>query len=133
MASAGFACPDPKNFHAARLVINDPADGQARFAALSCNKRPIRACQVVLLFLMRTKSMQHVRMEIKGNGFAAYVTASWWITGRTISCRRAAGFFSDSGDRFRLRWASVTYQYDLLGRLCSAARGAAERSHSRSD
>jgi hypothetical protein len=29
------------------------------------------------------------------------------------------GFFSDRGEKARLRWVEVSHQYDALGRLCA--------------
>jgi hypothetical protein len=59
-------------------------------------------------------------MQVRGDSFTTSVQdriVDFWSDDRLA--RGGVGFFSEKGERARLRWVEVSHQYDTLGRLCA--------------
>ena len=69
---------------------------------------------------VRNQKLYQVRVVVRGNTFTTY------LDGQLVSFFRddrlkqgGVGFFSGRGEHARLRWVTVTHQYDFLGRICA--------------
>jgi hypothetical protein len=68
----------------------------------------------------RTDMFLRVRMDVRGENFTTSVqdhVVDFWSDDRLE--RGGVGFFSEKGERARLRWVEISHQYDALGRLCA--------------
>ena len=113
---------DASNYYAMKLVIVEP--GPLPRAAIIrypvIDGRAGRRIHKPLPFTLRNQRMHRVRIDVRGDNYTAYVDGQlvdfWTYHGRDTG---GVGFFRDGGERSRLRWVSVTHQYDFLGRLCA--------------
>ena len=71
-------------------------------------------------FSLRNGKMYEIEVDAHGDGFTTR------LEGRVVDffqdnrlARGGVGFFSTGRDQARLRWISVTHQYDFLGRICA--------------
>jgi hypothetical protein len=69
---------------------------------------------------VRTDMFYRVRVDVRDQNFTTTVqgqVVDFWSDDRLS--RGGVGFFSEKGERARLRWMEVSHQYDALGRLCA--------------
>ncbi len=113
---------DPDNYAAGRLVITRPGpmpEGAVIRYAVVDGKRG-RVDRTPLPFQMRNGKMYRVRVDVRGARFTTYVDEAlveFYDEPRLKS--GGVGFFRSRGEQARLRWISLTHQYDILGRLCA--------------
>jgi hypothetical protein len=113
---------DPDNYYAERLVITEPGPmpeaAIIRYTVIDGRRGKIE--RTTLPFRLRNQKMYRIRVDVKDNTITTYVEdqlVDFHEDDRLTS--GGVGFFRSSGERSRLRWISVTHQYDMLGRLCA--------------
>jgi hypothetical protein len=117
-----FRAADYKNYYAMKIVLASsgplPKGTVVHYAVI--DGRPERVTQSVLPMVVRADTFFRVRTEVRGANFTTLVqdkVVDFWSDDRLT--RGGVGFFSDRGERARLRWVEVSHQYDTLGRLCA--------------
>ncbi len=117
-----FRAADYKNYYAMKIVLLKsgplPKATIVRYAVV--NGKQDRTVQLALPMEVRNDTFFRVRMEVRGQNFTTSVqdqVVDFWSDGRLS--RGGVGFFSDKGERARLRWVEVSHQHDTLGRLCA--------------
>jgi hypothetical protein len=80
------------------------------------------AAALPIAFLTARNSPEDVKLGLAagGNDFIVTVqdeTVDTWTDARLK--KGGVGFFCGRGEKARLRWVSVSHQYDTLGRLCA--------------
>ncbi len=118
-----FRAADLKNYYVMKLVITKPGP----LPTVSLVRRAViggKADKAQELPLpipgLRSDTIYHVRVEVDGDSFSTYLQGQLVDTFSDERLKSGGvGFFTDAGERARLRWVGVTYQYDFLGRLCA--------------
>ncbi|MCP5118388.1 MAG: hypothetical protein GY953_46845, partial [bacterium] len=113
---------DNKNYYALRLFITEPGPlprgAIVRYPVI--DGRRGKATRTPLPFTLRNNQMHQLRTQVRGDRFTVHVDGQlvdYWNEPKLP--QGGVGFFKTRGERNRLRWVSVTHQYDLLGRLCA--------------
>ncbi len=120
--SWAFRAPDISNYYASTLTIGGPGAqpnaGLVRFVVLAG-----RECERVELPLPLSLSLgtdYRVHLSVRGSRFLTSVNGqlvSSWTDSRLS--RGGVGLFSEDGNAAAVKWASLTNQDNLLGRLAS--------------
>ncbi|MBI4874804.1 MAG: hypothetical protein HY822_09250 [Acidobacteria bacterium] len=117
-----YRATDHNNYYAMKIVLHKsgplPAAVMVRYAMV--NGKPEGVVQAPLPMTVRSDMFYRVAVEVRGSDFTTSVQGQivdHWSDQRFD--RGAVGFFSDKGERARLRWVEVSHQYDVLGRLCA--------------
>jgi len=113
---------DSENYYAIRLVVSEPGPiprvNIVRFPVV--DGRRGQATTSPLPFPIRNGQTHEIGTSVNGDDFTLYVNGrvvDYWSEPRLST--GGVGFLRTSGETSRLRWVSVTHQYDLLGRLCA--------------
>jgi hypothetical protein len=117
-----FRAADYNNYYAMKIVLLKsaplPRAVIQRYAVIDGIQD--RAVQIALPMTGRTDMFLRVRVDVRGQNFTTLVqdhVVDFWSDDRLG--RGGVGFFSEKGERARLRWVEVSHQYDALGRLCA--------------
>lgn len=117
-----FRAADTRNYHAARVVVLErgpiPRAAIVRYSVVDGKKGKTESKEIP--FGLRDDKMYQVRVDVRGSSFTTY------LDGQVIDFFRddrlaygGIGFAKHATEKPRLRWVSVTHQYDMLGRLCA--------------
>lgn len=117
-----FRAADYKNYYAMKIVLAKygPLHKATIVHYAVIDGTPERVVQTPLPLEVRGDSFFRVRMQVRGENFTTSVqdqVVDSWSDDRLA--RGGVGFFSEKGERARLRWMEVSHQYDTLGRLCA--------------
>jgi hypothetical protein len=117
-----FRAADYNNYYAMKIVLikSGPLPKAAVVHYAVIGGKPERAVQTVLPMEVRGDTFFRVRMNVRGANFTVTVQdqlVDFWSDDRLT--QGGVGFFSEKGERARLRWVEVSHQYDTLGRLCA--------------
>ncbi len=117
-----FRAADYKNYYAMKIVLlkNGPLPTAAVVRYAVIDGKPDQIVQSPLPITVRNDMFYRVRVDVRDNDFTTTVQGQivdFW-TDRRLG-RGGVGFFSEKGERARLRWMEVSHQYDALGRLCA--------------
>jgi hypothetical protein len=113
---------DSKNYVAGRLIIARPGpmpEGALLNYAVLDGKRS-RVRRTPLPFQLRNGKLYRIRVNVRDERLTTYVDGNlvdFYDEPRLKS--GGVGFFRSGGEQCRLRWISLTHQYDILGRLCA--------------
>lgn len=117
-----FRAADHKNYYAMKIVLLKsaplPTATLLRYAVI--DGKPERPVQTRLPLSVRSDMFYRVRVDVRDQDFTTTVQGQivdFWSDRRLG--RGGVGFFSEKGERARLRWMEVSHQYDTLGRLCA--------------
>ncbi|MDP3000513.1 MAG: hypothetical protein Q8N47_23720, partial [Bryobacterales bacterium] len=117
-----FRAADDSNYYAMKIVLlkSGPLAKAViqRYAVI--DGKPDRVVQTAMPMTGRDDTFLRVRVDVRGENFTTSVQDSvvdFWSDDRLD--RGGVGFFSEKGERARLRWVEVSHQYDALGRLCA--------------
>jgi hypothetical protein len=117
-----FRSADYNNYYAMKIVLLKsaplPTAAIVRYAVI--NGKQDKPVQFPLPLAVRSDMFYRVRVEVRGENFTTTVqgqVVDFWSDSRLS--RGGVGFFSEKGERARLRWMEVSHQYDALGRLCA--------------
>ncbi|HYL38584.1 MAG TPA: hypothetical protein VEV17_21890 [Bryobacteraceae bacterium] len=117
-----FRAQDLDNYYALKFTeVRSgplPSVSLVRYAVIDGKEGPRVEKQLPLS--ARADTLYRVVVETRGNDFI--VTAQgelvdFWSDSRLK--KGGVGFFCGRGEKARLRWVSVSHQYDTLGRLCA--------------
>ncbi len=117
-----YRASGPEDFYAAKLKIIHsgplPRAVLERWAVIGGKKdKPTR---MPVPFTVRQDRLYVVQVDVRGADFTTSLdnqVIDFYTDDRLPA--GGVGFFSDSGERARLRWVTVRHQFDLLGRLCA--------------
>lgn len=117
-----FRAADYKNYYAMKIVLlkSGPLPKAAIMRYAVIDGKQDKAVQLALPIAVRSDSFFRVRVEVRGQNFTTAVqdqVVDFWSDGRLS--KGGVGFFSEKGERARLRWVEVSHQHDTLGRLCA--------------
>ncbi|MBI5282025.1 MAG: hypothetical protein HY858_10110 [Candidatus Solibacter usitatus] len=117
-----FRARDRKNYYAMRLVITKegplPSANMVRYTVVNGKEQDLKTLPIP--FPVRSDTLYHVRMDVRGDSFVTYIQGSVVDHFEDKQFEDGGiGFFSPKGERSYLRWVEVTYQYDYIGRLCA--------------
>jgi hypothetical protein len=117
-----FRAKDRKNYYVAKLAFARPGPLQElslrRYAVLDGKEMP--ACDTPIPSIIRGERTLQVRLNAHGSDFSVYIRdriIDSWSDSRLRS--GGIGFFSGKGERSRISWVNLRYQYDVLGRICA--------------
>ena len=118
-----FRAADLDNYYAIKIAITKPGPlptvSIVRQAVVNGRAEKIAELPIPMSGL-RNDTVYRVRMDVAGNSFSTYVQGQLVDTFTDDRLKSGGvGFYSSAGERYRLRWVGVTYQYDFLGRLCA--------------
>ena len=117
-----FRAADHNNYYAMKIVLLRSAPSPKaviqRYAVIDGIQD--RVVQMAFPMTGRNDTFLRVRVDVRGQDFTTSVqdqVVDFWSDDRLD--RGGVGFFSEKGERARLRWVEVSHQYDALGRLCA--------------
>jgi hypothetical protein len=117
-----FRAQDLDNYYALKFTEVKsgplPSVRLVRYAVINGKEGPHTEKQLPLT--VHADTMYRVAVETRGNDFiitAQGEMVDFFSDGRLP--KGGVGFFSGRGEKARLRWVSVSHQYDTLGRLCA--------------
>ncbi|MBM3725195.1 MAG: hypothetical protein FJW40_07195 [Acidobacteria bacterium] len=117
-----FRAPDDHNYYAMKLVVLKdgplPSLGFVRYAVLS--GRMMEKVELPFPFQTRADTVYRVRLTIEGSSFVTRIQdriIDTWTDARLAA--GGVGFFSEAGERARLRSLIITHQNDLPGMFCA--------------
>jgi hypothetical protein len=117
-----FRAQDFNNYHAQRLLITRggplPTVVLQTWSVIDGKPGPKR--ETVLPFVSQRDMLYRIRLEAKGDDFALSIQGhlvDFWSDGRLKA--GGVGLFANRGQESRVRWVSVSHQYDALGRVCA--------------
>jgi hypothetical protein len=133
-----FRAVDTQNYYAMKIVCTNkgpmPTAALVRYAVI--DGKTERKTQLPLPMGARTDLMYRIRVDVDGDNFTAQFqdqVVDVWSDKRLAA--GGVGFFSDKGEKAKIRWIEVSNHSDFLGKLCAylvpfEARGA-NRSYTR--
>jgi hypothetical protein len=117
-----FRAQDLNNYYAMKLVVVKPGPlplvHMVRYAVINGKEGP--HVDKPLPMTIRTGTLYRVEVNARGGDFTIMAQGQvidFWSDNRLQ--HGGVGFFSNRGERARLRWVEVSHQYDALGRLCA--------------
>lgn len=113
---------DERNYVAMRIVMTRsgplPAASLVRYAVV--DGKQDRQTTLPLPVAFRDGTMQQVEVTVSGDRITTR------LMGQVVDSfseprleTGGVGFYSPKGDKWLLRWVSITHQYDYVGRLCA--------------
>jgi hypothetical protein len=117
-----FRASDARNYYATKLIESKhgpaPAFFIVRYAVIDGKER--FRVQLPLPVVQASKTMLHVRQEIRGAQFTTYLDGHIMDTWSDATLPRGGvGFFADAGESAYVRWIEVAQNDDALGRIYS--------------
>ena len=117
-----FRAEDLKNYYAMKLVVVKPGPlplvDLVRYAVIDGKEGP--QIHKPLPMTVRADMLYRVMVDVRGADFTVMAqgqVVDFWTDHRLQ--HGGVGFFSNRGERARLRWVEVSHQYDALGRVCA--------------
>ncbi len=117
-----FRAEDLKNYYAMKLVVVKPGPlplvDMVRYAVINGKEGP--QIHKPLPMTVRADMLYRVMVDVRGADFTVMAqgqVVDFWSDHRLQ--HGGVGFFSNRGERSRLRWVEVSHQYDALGRVCA--------------
>jgi hypothetical protein len=117
-----FRAQDLKNYYAMKFVVVKPGPlplvRMVRYAVINGKEGP--HTEKPLPMTVRTDMLYRIQVNARGGDFTIMAqgqVVDFWSDNRLR--HGGVGFFSNRGERARLRWVEVSHQYDALGRLCA--------------
>ena len=117
-----FRAQDLNNYYAMKLVVVRPGPlplvHLVRYAVINGKEGP--RVDKPLPMTVRSDMLYRVEVDARGGDFTILAqgqVVDFWSDSRLQ--HGGIGFFSNRGERARLRWVEVSHQYDALGRLCA--------------
>jgi hypothetical protein len=117
-----FRAQDLNNYYAMKFVVVKPGPlplvHMVRYAVINGKEGP--HVDKPLPMTVRTDMLYRIQVDTRGPDFTIMAqgqVVDFWSDSRLR--HGGVGFFSNRGERARLRWVEVSHQYDALGRLCA--------------
>ncbi len=117
-----FRARDLNNYYAMKFVVVKPGPlplvHMVHYAVINGKESP--HVDRPLPLTARADMLYRIQVNVQGSDFTVMAqgqVVDFWSDGRLE--RGGVGFFSNRGERARLRWVEVSHQYDTLGRLCA--------------
>ncbi|MCE5306262.1 MAG: hypothetical protein LLG20_01330, partial [Acidobacteriales bacterium] len=117
-----FRAVDTENYYAMKIVFTGngpmPAAAVVRYAVIDGKAGP--KTQLPLPMGARPDMMYRVRVDVDGSNFTAQFQdqiVDVWSDNRLAA--GGVGFFSEKGEKAKIRWIEVSHQSDFLGKLCA--------------
>jgi hypothetical protein len=117
-----FRAADLSNYYAMKLVVVKPGPLPlvriVRYAVIN-GKEGVHL-EKPLPMTVRADMLYRIQVIARGDDFTIMAqgqVVDFWSDSRLR--HGGIGFFSNRGERARLRWVEVSHQYDALGRLCA--------------
>jgi len=117
-----FRAVDTQNYYAMKIVCTNtgpmPAASLVRYAVI--DGKPGPKTELPLPMGARTDMMYRIRVDAEGPNFTAQFqdqVVDVWSDARLAA--GGIGFFSDKGEKARIRWIEVSHHSDFLGKLCA--------------
>jgi hypothetical protein len=117
-----FRAEDLKNYYAMKLLVVKPGPlplvDLVRYAVIDGKEGP--QIHKPLPMTVRADMLYRVMVDVRGADFTVMAqgqVVDFWSDHRLQ--HGGVGFFSNRGERSRLRWVEVSHQYDALGRVCA--------------
>jgi len=117
-----FRAVDTENYYAMKIVFAGsgpmPAATVVRYAVIDGKAGP--KTQLPLPMGARPDRMYRVRVDVDGSNFTAQFQdqiIDVWSDKRLAA--GGVGFFSEKGEKAKIRWIEVSHQSDFLGKLCA--------------
>lgn len=117
-----FRAVDLNNYYAMKLVVVKPGPLPlvhiVRYAVINGKEGP--HVDKPLPLTVRADMLYRIQVDARGDDFTTMAqgqVVDFWTDNRLQ--HGGVGFFSNRGERARLRWVEVSHQYDALGRLCA--------------
>jgi hypothetical protein len=117
-----FRAQDLNNYYAMKFVVVRPGPLPlihiVRYAVIDGKEGP--HVDKPLPITVRADMLYRIQVEARGGDFTTIAqgqVVDFWSDNRLQ--HGGVGFFSNRGERARLRWVEVSHQYDALGRLCA--------------
>jgi len=117
-----FRAEDLNNYYAMKFVVVKPGPLPlvriVRYAVI--NGKEEAHVDKPLPITVRADMLYRIQVDARGGDFTIMAqgqVVDFWSDNRLQ--HGGIGFFSNRGERARLRWVEVSHQYDALGRLCA--------------
>jgi hypothetical protein len=117
-----FRAKDLNNYYAMKFVVVKPGPlpliHVEHYAVIGGKEGP--HVDTPLPLTARADMLYRIQVNVRGSDFTVMAQGQivdFWSDSRLE--RGGVGFFSNRGERARLRWVEVSHQYDTLGRLCA--------------
>jgi len=117
-----FRAEDLNNYYAMKLVVVKPGPlplvNMVRYAVINGKEGP--HVEKPLPLTVRADMLYRLLVDVRGADFTVMAqgqVVDFWTDHRLQ--HGGVGFFSNRGERSRLRWVEVSHQYDALGRVCA--------------
>ncbi len=117
-----FRAQDLNNYYAMKFVVVKPGPLPlvhiVRYAVINGKEGP--HVDKPLPLTVRADMLYRIQVDTRGPDFTIMAqgqVVDFWSDSRLR--HGGVGFFSNRGERARLRWVEVSHQYDALGRLCA--------------
>jgi hypothetical protein len=117
-----FRAEDLNNYYAMKFVVVKPGPLPlvhiVRYAVINGKEGP--HVDKPLPLTVHADMLYRVQVDARGGDFTIMAqgqVVDFWSDNRLQ--HGGVGFFSNRGERARLRWVEVSHQYDALGRLCA--------------
>ena len=117
-----FRAEDLNNYYAMKFVVVRPGPLPlvhiVRYAVINGKEGP--HVDKPLPITVRNDMLYRIEVNAQGGDFTIMAqgqVVDFWSDNRLQ--HGGVGFFSNRGERARLRWVEVSHQYDALGRLCA--------------
>jgi hypothetical protein len=117
-----FRAQDLNNYYAMKFVVVRPGPlplvHMVRYAVINGKEGP--HTDKPLPITVRPDMLYRIQVNTRGSDFTIMAqgqVVDFWSDNRLS--HGGVGFFSNRGERARLRWVEVSHQYDALGRLCA--------------
>ncbi len=117
-----FRAKDRESYYAMRLEVSTksrvPEASLVRYAVIGGKaERPVR---LPLPLRLASNTLYPVSLEIQADAFTTRIQDQVVDSFSDARLKQGGvGFFAEKGDRALLRWVSVVYQDDLIGRFCA--------------
>jgi len=126
-ASWAYRAADEENYYATKIEIVKPGP----LPVLSLVRYPViggragRRVEVPIRVLMHNDMPYRVQLTVSGEGFSTSIEGQLVDFWRDDSLKVGGfGFFSDTGESFRIYWMRLSHQNDFIGRVCAYIRPA---------
>lgn len=117
-----FRAEDLNNYYAMKLVVVKPGPlplvNMVRYAVINGKEGP--HVEKPLPLTVRADMLYRVMVDVRDADFTVMAqgqVVDFWTDHRLQ--HGGVGFFSNRGERSRLRWVEISHQYDALGRVCA--------------
>jgi hypothetical protein len=117
-----FRAKDLNNYYAMKFVVVKPGPlpliHMVHYTVINGKEGP--RVDRPLPLTARSDMLYRIQVDVHGSDFTVMAQGQivdFWSDSRLG--RGGVGFFSNRGERARLRWVEVSHQYDTLGRLCA--------------